>query len=218
MIYLIHGQNQVESRHFLTRLKSGYQNIETINAKNVGEKKLQNIFGQVSHPIFGGKSALLIEHFAGNWQVFPKKIPEGFDIILWTDEKMQAGSLPVKNLLFDKLQKASAFKLVDALLFKNERSAHTLLSELLFAKEPTEKIIGALARSFFLVYCAKKGSLRNMVLPLFAKEKIQDQSKGWSQAGLKKALVQLLGVDLALKEGAQAKPVFTAFISRVVSY
>ncbi|MDP2721086.1 MAG: hypothetical protein Q8O75_04050 [bacterium] len=218
MIYLVHGQNQVDSRRFLIRLKNGYQNIETINAKNLGEKKLQNIFRQVSHPIFKGKSALLIEHFAGNWKGFPKKTPEDFDIILWADEKIQVGPLPVKNLLFNKLQKASAFKLVDALLFKNERSAQVLLFELLFAKEPTEKIIGALARSFFLVYCAKRGSLHNINLPLFAKEKIQDQAKGWSQAGLKKTLVQLLGVDLALKEGAQAKPVLTAFISRVVSY
>lgn len=217
MIYLISGQNQVDSRRFLIRLKSDYQDIQQIPGKGLNEKIFKEATNQLSHPLFGGKTAILVEKFAGNWQIFPKKLPAGVDLILWSDEKLAAGDQPVKNFLFDRTQKATSFKLVDAILFRNERQALILATQILNTKEPTEKIIGALARGFSLAICAKENSLRNSGLAAFAREKIAEQAKLWTKTSLRKALLRLLAIDITLKEGAKAHPALTTFISQVVS-
>ncbi|HEX7456601.1 MAG TPA: hypothetical protein VF303_04000 [Candidatus Nanoarchaeia archaeon] len=218
MIYLIHGQNQVDSRRFLIRLKSGYQNIEIISGKNLTVKEFQKTLRGLSHHLFGGRSALLIEYFDGNWQVFPRKLPAGVDVILWSVKKIPLSQLRVKSFLFDQIKKPSVFKLSDAVLFKEEKQALITASQLLSTKEPTEKIIGVIARGFYLVYCAKVDSLVGSELPTFAQKKIQEQAKLWSRPSLKRALIYLLGVDLALKEGAKAEATLTTFISRAISF
>ena len=217
MIYLIHGQNQVDSRRFLVRLKNNYQNIESISGKNLTEEEFKRISLRLSHPLFGGKSSILIENFNGDWQILPKAPPKEVDIILWSGEKIELGKVAAKNFLFHKTTKASVFKLADAVLFKREKEALVLTFQLLSTKEANEKIIGALGRGLYLAYCAKEGSLAGSGLPNFAREKIEDQAKFWSGSALKKALIYLLQSDLALKRGAKAHPVFTSFISRSIS-
>ena len=217
MIYLIHGQNQVDSRRFLVRLKSNYQNIESISGKHLAGEDLKRTLPKFSHSLFGDKSALLIEGFKGEWQIIPKKLPEGLDIILWAEDKIDLGNVKVKNFLFHAVTKANGFKLADAILFKREKEALMLAAELISTKEPNEKIIGALRRGFYLVYCAKEDTLTGTQLATFAQKKFKDQSKLWSKTALKKALIYLLWSDVALKEGAKADLVFTSFVSRVAA-
>lgn len=217
MIYLIHGQNQVDSRRYLIRLKSGYENVESISGKNLGKTELKRILQQASHHLYATKTAFLIEYFSGEWDIFPKNLPDGVDIILWADKKIDLGTIRVKNFPFDQVKKPTAFKLSDAVLFKKEREALTIASQLLAVREPPEKIIGAIGRGMYLVYAAKSDSLQTAQLPKFAKEKILDQAGLWSKAALKKALIYLLRSDLSIKEGAKAPQVFTTLISRVAS-
>ena len=217
MIYLIHGQNQVDSRRFLSKLKSNYQNIESISGKHLAGEDLKRTLPKFSHSLFGDKSALLIEGFKGEWQIIPKKLPEGLDIILWAEDKIDLGNVKVKNFLFHAVTKANGFKLADAILFKREKEALMLAAELISTKEPNEKIIGALRRGFYLVYCAKEDTLTGTQLATFAQKKFKDQSKLWSKTALKKALIYLLWSDVALKEGAKADLVFTSFVSRVAA-
>ena len=217
MIYLIHGQNQVDSRRFLSKLKSNYQNIESISGKHLIGDELKRTLPKFSHSLFGYKSALLIEVFKGEWQIIPKKLPEGLDIILWAEDKVELGKVEVKNFLFHRITKATVFKLADAILFKREKEALMLAAELISTKEPNEKIIGALRRGFYLVYCAKEDTLTGTQLATFAQKKFKDQSKLWSKTALKKALIYLLWSDVALKEGAKADLVFTSFVSRVAA-
>lgn len=215
MIYLIHGQNIVDSRRFLIRLKSNYENIETISGKTMGEGDIRKTIHQISHSIFGGKSAILIEHFNGKWQAFPKKFPKDVDIILWSGEKIKIGDLPVKNFLFDRIEKATVFKAVDAVLYRNEKHSMLLIMQLLNSKEPAERLIGALARSFYFAYCAKEDTLRDAKLAPFVRKKIEEQARLWSRPALKKALIYLLWADVALKEGLKDNLVFSSFVSRV---
>jgi hypothetical protein len=217
MIYLIHGQNQVDSRRYLVRLKSNYDNIETISGKRLSVFELKKILQQISHHLFSTKTAIVIEQFVGDWQVFPEKTPQGVDIILWTDKKISVGKTRVKSFLFDRVKRPTAFKLADAVLFRREREALTIASQLLSFKEPPEKIIGALSRGLYLVYIAKSNSLLGTRLPDFAKEKILDQAKLWRKTTLKRALLYLLKSDLAIKEGARSQQVFATFVSRAVS-
>jgi len=217
MIYLIHGQNQVDSRRFLIRLKSTYQDIQQIPGKGLSDKIFKEALSRISHHLFGGKTTLLIEGFDGNWQIFPERLPDDIDLILWSDKKLEVGKGPVKNFLFDRSQKATNFKLADAILFRDEKQALVLSSQILKTKEPTEKIIGAVARGLVLAYCAKENSLQNSNLASFAREKIEDQAKLWTKAALKKALLRLLIADVALKEGAKNHLVLTSFINQVVS-
>ena len=217
MIYLIHGQNQVDSRRFLVRLKSNYQNIESTSGKHLTGDELKRSLPKLSHSLFGDKSAFLIEGFKGEWQILPNKLPENLDIILWAENKVELGKVKVNNFLFHAVTKATVFKLADAILFKREKEALMLAAELISTKEPNEKIIGALGRGFYLVYCAKEGALTGTQLATFAQKKIKDQSKLWSKIALKKALIYLLWSDVALKEGAKADLVFTSFVSRVAA-
>ena len=217
MIYLIHGENQVDSRRFLIKLKDNYRDIQNISGKNLNSQYFKQKLVEASKPLFGGNSAFLIENFDGNWEIFPEKLPETLDLILWSNQKLMTSQAPVlKNFLFDKAIKPSAFKLSDSILFKDEKDAQIVLSKLLSAKEPTEKIIGALLRGLFLVYCAKE-SLEELQIPSFAKEKLKEQAKNWSKSQIRNVILQLLKMDLMLKEGKKTQIVFSNFISQVIS-
>src|SRR4030043_537088 len=102
MIYLIHGTNQVDSRRFLIRLKGSYQDIQTISGKGLSKEVLEEKLKIASHYLFGGKSSFLIEHFSGDWNILPKKLPEEADIILWSGGKVETGKTLVKSFLFDQ--------------------------------------------------------------------------------------------------------------------
>lgn len=218
MIYLIHGENLVDSRRFLVKIKGSYEEVETIEGKNLREERLREVLAQSSRFLFGGKSAILIENFDGNWQALPKKLAEDVDIVLWSSKKIDLGPLPVKNFVFNKINRVTSFKLADAILFKDEKDAQILAASLLDAKEPIEKIIGALSRSFYLAYCVKEESVKSRDLPVFVLGKLQDQAKGWTRSALKKAIIYLIGLDVASKEGAKPKAALAAYISRVINF
>jgi len=217
MIYLIHGANQVESRRFLIRFKGNYQDIQNIPGKNLNSSLLQEKLRIASHHLFGGKSAIVIENFSGDWKIFPKKLPEGLDIILWSEEKIEIRDSRVKSFLFDQLRRATAFKLADALLFKKEKEAQILAWQLLAAKEPPDKIVGAILRGLVVAYCAKEGPSISQ-LPFFAKQKAVEQAENWSKLALKKAILALLRADLSIKEGRAALSVFSQFISQTIYF
>jgi hypothetical protein len=217
MIYLIHGQNIVDSRRFLIKFKQSYQNIELINGKNSGTIDIKNSIERLSHHLFAKKTAVLIEFFNGDWSIFSKKVPDSVDLILWSDEKVKTGRFKAKEYLFDRARRTNAFKLADAILFKNEREAQILSSELLNSKEPVERIIGTLNRSFYLTYCEKERLLDDKDLPTFAHDKIREQARLWNKIAIKKALLALLRLDLDMKEGLKVGLAFPAFVSRVVS-
>ena len=120
--------------------------------------------------------------------------------------------------MFNRAFQASTFKLADAILFRSEKEAQIIASQLLASKEPIEKILGILNRSFYLVYCEKEKSLKGEDLHSFVQEKIVDQARMWTKSGLKKALVYLLRVDLELKEGLKTNIALPLFIGRITSF
>jgi len=217
MIYLIHGTNSVDSRRYLITMKQNYENIETIRGKKIKTEAILKYFSQISHNLFGKNSAVLVEYFNGDWKLVPKELPKGTDLILWSEEKIRTSNIKVKNFVFNRSFQANTFKLADAILFKNEKEAQIIASQLLASKEPVEKILGTLNRSFYMVYCEKEGSLKGENLHSFVLEKIGDQAKMWTKAGLKRALVYLLRVDLDLKKGSKANTALPLFIGRIAS-
>jgi len=217
MVYLIHGQNQVDSRRFLIRLKSNYKNIEVIPGKHLNEKNFLNKIRGYSHPLFGGKTAFLVEEFDGNWSVLPKKDLKEIDIILWSGKKLDVKPTMVKSFLFDQQRNLTAFKLVDAVLLKDEREALVILYGLLKKKEPPEKIIGALSRGFSLIYCAKEGSLGKAKMPSFALQRLKDQERFWNKLEIKKAFLELLRADVSLKSGQESPSALITVVSKLSS-
>ncbi|OGY24125.1 MAG: hypothetical protein A2172_01105 [Candidatus Woykebacteria bacterium RBG_13_40_15] len=215
MIYLIHGQNQVDSRRFLIRLRSNYKNIRVIPGKNLNDKDFLKLIKEYNQPLFEGREAILIEEFDGNWDILPKQEIKGIDIILWADRKIDKLVPKTKTFLFEQQKKLSAFKLVDAVLYKDEKEALVILDTLLKKKEPGEKIIGAFLRGFGLLYCAKTGSLEKAKIPLFASERIKEQEKNWNKAEIKRALLNLIYADVTVKGGQNASIALTTFINRV---
>ncbi len=218
MIYLIHGTNPVDSRRYLIRLKQNYENIETIDARKLKVGCFGKRLGQISHNLFGNNAVVLMEYFSGDWTQIPEKLPGGLDLILWSEEKIRSSKINVKNVVFNKYSQISTFKLADAILFKNEKEAQIIASQLIASKEPIEKILGTLNRSFYLAYCEKEKSLQGENLHSFALEKIREQSKMWSKGGLKKELLHILQVDLDIKEGLKRDLALSLFIGRVASF
>lgn len=218
MIYLIHGTNSVDSRRYLISMKQNYENIETVNGKKIKTEDMLKNFNQTSHHIFGKNTAILIEYFNGDWKLIPEKLPKDLDLILWSDDKIRPPKVNVRNFVFNRAFQASTFKLADAILFRSEKEAQIIASQLLSSKEPIEKILGILNRSFYLVYCEKEKSLKGEDLHSFVREKIVDQARMWTKSGLKKALVYLLRVDLELKEGLKPNLALPLFIGRITSF
>lgn len=218
MIYLIHGTNSVDSRRCLVAIKQNYESIETIRGKKIKTEDLVKNFNQSSHNFFGKNAAILIEYFNGDWKLIPEKLPKGLDLILWSDEKVRLPKVSVKSFVFNRAFQASTFKLADAILFRDEKEAQIIASQLLDSKEPVEKILGILNRSFYMVYCEKEKSLKGEDLHSFVLEKIREQAKMWTKSGLKRALVYLLRVDLELKEGLKPNLALPLFIGRVASF
>lgn len=218
MIYLIHGTNSVDSRRYLIRLKQNYENVEIIDARKLKAEGFGKKLSQIPHNLFGNNSAVLIEYFKGDWKRIPEKLPKGLDLILWSEEKIRAPQINVKNIVFNKYSQVSTFKLADAILFKNEKEAQIIASQLMASKEPIEKILGTLNRSFYLAYCEKEKSLKGANLHSFVLEKVREQAKMWSKGGLKKALLHLLRVDLDIKEGLKSDLALPIFIGRAASF
>lgn len=210
MIYLIHGKNIPDSRKFLSKLKSNYSDILELDHKKLLKGELQKKVLEKSSFLFGGKSAIVLENFNGNWEEIPRSSPT--DIILWVSEKLEAPP-NTKAFLFDLFPQNSVFKLADAIFYKREKEAYAQLEQLIISKVPTEQIVGIIGRSLTMLLLSKEGELQGM--QEFVKKRVQEQSRLWSNGALKKALVELLKVDVSSKEGAKPQILLTAFISKV---
>jgi DNA polymerase III delta subunit len=215
VIYLIHGQNIVDSRRFLQKLKSSYSDVVALDPQGLTSKKLGRAIAEKTNSFWGDKAALLIENFGGDFSQIPDSLPENLDIILWSGEKLKPKP-KIKAVLFEDFRKSSTFKLADAILYRREREALTLLYSLLLAKTPVEKIIGAVGRNLSLALAAKDNLLGDYDLADFVRAKTADQAKNWTKSELKRALVELIRVDVAGKEGAKPSLSFTYFISKVL--
>ncbi len=213
MIYLIHGENLVDSRRALIKLKLEYKDIQVLESKKTTEKNLEEKLRESTNLLFGGKSALLLENFSGEWKILPKDPPVEIDIILWSPKKLKPVPAGIKSLNFDTYKNLSAFKLADALLFKNEKQALEILHELLEAKEPPEKILGALTRNFSLAYAAKTQD--SLPIPEFIYEKINQQTRVWDVKQIRKAFYSLIKADLEIKEGAKSQVVLNSLIGKL---
>jgi len=215
MIYLIHGRNVIDSRRFLVRLKSAYGSVEVVVGKTLTKTNFEERLQEANQYLFSGKTAFLVEDFKGVWPGLSSNLPEDVDIIFWAADKVETIPPGVKSYLFQTQIKANPFRLVDAVLFKDEKSSQELCQQLLTEKESPEKIIGLLARSFCLVYSSKDGSLDKSKTAQFLVDKLSQQSQVWKAYEIKKALVALLQADLSLKEGAKPAIVFTSLVSQL---
>ena len=218
MIYLVHGQNEVDSRRFLTKLKISYGDVREVEGKNLTKEHLERQLSESSLSLFGTKSALLIDNFSSGLDILPKQSPEGLDLIIWSNKKIPVSSKHLKSFLFDKATKANVFKLADAVLFGRERQALILLDELVQSKEAPEKIIGTLNRGLCFLYFAKEGSIAKTNLPPFIQQKHVEQARGWDEKTVKKGMAKLISADLAIKSGSKPHLVLTNLISELASW
>jgi len=218
MIYLVHGQNEVDSRRFLTKLKVSYGDVREVDGKNLTKEYLERQLSESSVSLFGAKSAFLIDNFSSGLDILPKQSPEGLDLIVWSSKKIPVYSKHLKSFLFDKVVKANVFKLTDAVLSGRERQALILLDELVQSKEAPEKIIGTLNRGLCFLYFAKEGSIAKTNLPPFIQQKHVEQARGWDEKTVKKGMAKLISADLAIKSGSKPHLVLTNLISELASW
>lgn len=201
MIYLIHGEDVVSSKNFLSKLSKDYTSIDSISLKNVNEieKPLPSGKG-----LFSSKKLVIIENFPIRKDL--KLSPElDFDVVLWFPNSVTVPKWVEKTWYFKQNQSISSFKLADCIAYGQEKQALSVLKELLKNPKETELIVGTLVRQIRLVLLYLKGESMEISSSQFVQDKVKEQARNWDHRKLKTALMYLLKTDLWLKQGKLSK-------------
>lgn len=195
MIYLLHGNNLVASRNFLTALKKKYS-----QTKNFSTKNIQAVIDHLTIPLlFGGQELVIIEGFDKEWLEKIKGINTSKDLVIWSDKVLSSPPAGVKILEFKETFKGNAFKLADYVGEKDLKKSLEMLKSLEREKVPVEIIVGTLFRQFKLLLGVKEKE--PLGVPDFVKNKINKQADGWEVDQLVSALKLLLSLDVKIKTG-----------------
>jgi len=196
MIYLLHGQDTVSSRNFLTRLKEQYQSVTTIDLRKSREN-----FEIPSQELFEQKSLLVLENSLPKQaeQLLPRV---GVDVVVWLPDSLWAvPSWVDKNLIFNLADNNSTFKLSDLVFLGQEKQALLVLEKLLINSVAAELVVGALVRQLRLITLVLEGEAGQVSKSTFLQKKVSDQAKLWSLRKIKSAALLLLKADVSIKKG-----------------
>ncbi|MCL5411313.1 MAG: hypothetical protein M1150_01040 [Patescibacteria group bacterium] len=200
MLTIIHGNNLLASRKYLLDLKSKFEGeVETVNGRDLTLKALEEILSR--SPLFSEKKILIIEYFPK--ELILKKVIDvssnKIDVIIWVDKRVETKLPKAKILEFKELTEENTFKLAELVGFKNQKLALKLLEKLLSEKSPPEFIVASLERELRLLMAAKEDALTGSKVHPFVIKKMKERAKSWEVEEIKKALEDLVVLDLNLK-------------------
>ena len=198
MIYLVHGDDSLLSRRFLFRLKSGYDQVVDITGKNISKERLE--LALFSESLLAKKILVVVEDLK-NWQeIKGVRLNNASDLVFWFKNKIDLPDFPINRVILFDLRQASAFKLADALLMKNEKLSFLTLSSLLKQGEPAEKILGTIGFAFRNLALTLEGNLEKIVKNSYAQEKIKQQANFWTLSQISLAFDAIFTTDLRLRQ------------------
>lgn len=212
--YLIHGEDQQNSRNFLNVL---IKELNPKNEKNVFQTSgksltpeliLQNI---QSNSFFGHERILVIENLiTGNRSKTKndvltllsesKNFSNDIDLVIWEGSSLTAASIkPLKNFISREFKLPTIlFTFLDSFKPKNAKQNHFLLTELL-KTQPIELIFFMLAKRVRQLFEISTGN--QIKTSPWQLNKLTKQANYFNQNQLKKLYMDLIIIDYNNKTG-----------------
>lgn len=211
MITLLHGDNVVASRSFLTSLKKKYPQTKNFSVKSVNELidhlVIQTMLVQEELVVVEGYSKELLERI--------KEAQTTKEVVLWSEKTVSSPPRDIKVLEFKGNFKGNAYKLVDSVGLKDLKKSLVILEALEKEKFPFEIIIGTLYRQFKLILAFKERE--SLPVADFIKEKLAKQSPRWAIQELILAIKGLAALDEKIKTGQVSAGIgLTYFLSKII--
>ena len=201
MKYLIHGEDTVSSRNYLSSLKRHYQNTVFLE----GEKLSLEGFKEIASnpPLFPGKDLIVVENFPDPQKIF--SIDSVVDVAFLWPISLEEIPKADKIFYFKEKKAFGIFKFADSVGQRQIKTSLSLLNNLFEEKVSSEKIISILTRQLKLIAQVLDGDSDKVSSSDFVKKKLIDQSKLWSIKKIHIALALLFQIDVKIKKG-RAKP------------
>ena len=202
MRYIIHGDDTVSSRNYLSNLKSHYQDLIILDGKVLNQGDFLNLVS--TQPLLPRKTLVVIENYKGPESIFRVKIL--LDSVFWWSKNLSKVPKGDRVQQFKDQNVFGIFKYVDSVGLKQQKQALLLLDKLLEERVPTEKIIAMLTRQLMMIGQVLDGEVFKISSSEFVRNKVSRQAINWNFQKVQEALITLFSVDVKIKSG-KAKPI-----------
>ena len=202
MRYIIHGDDTVSSRNYLSNLKSQYQDLIILDGKVLNQGDFLNLVS--TQPLLPRKTLVVIENYKGPESIFRVKIL--LDSVFWWSKNLSKVPKGDRVQQFKDQNVFGIFKYVDSVGLKQQKQALLLLDKLLEERVPTEKIIAMLTRQLMMIGQVLDGEVFKISPSEFVRNKVSRQAINWNFQKVQEALVTLFSVDVKIKSG-KVKPI-----------
>lgn len=201
MKYIIHGDDLISSRNYLSSLKKKYGDIVTLDGSRLGTRELDNLIN--SSPLFPGKSVTVVENYP-----LSEKIPSldsSSDLVFWWPKTIQKVPKVDKVFHFKTQSAFGIFRFADSVGQRQLKPALSLLNKLLEERVPSEKIIFVLTRQLKMIAQVLDGNVGGVSESQFVQKKLTTQAEYWDLKKIQKGLLILFQTDFKIKQG-RVKP------------
>lgn len=214
MIYVLHGENALESYNRLNQITSQYPLHEVINQE---ADKIEDLLNNLTtKDLLGGKKLIIARNFIAKNKLKPQQIKEYDDLnilILWEDKEISKNI----SVSYAKIAKVEVFKLPSTIFYFLDSitgpAAYTIkLLNKIADKESTMLIWHILNRIYLLAIAKLKvdqetaNKLNGKVLPAWQWQKIYDQAKKIDEKKLNGLFTATLKIDYLVKTGKTNLP------------
>ena len=209
MKYLVHGEDIVSSRNYLSSLKKQYQNTVSLEGEKLSLEKFKEI--AFNPLLFPGKALIVVENFPDPKIIF--SIDSVVDAAFWWPITLEEVPKADKIVYFKEKKAFGIFKFADSVGQRQIKTSLSLLNNLFEEKVSSEKIISILTRQLKLIVQVLDGDSDKVSSSDFVKKKLIDQSKLWSIKKIHIALALLFQIDIKIKKGVTKPEVALTFLA-----
>lgn len=203
---LLHGSAIVSSRNKLVDLKKAFQEGEVITWDG-GSSFEEMVAWALTVPLFSPDRLLLLENPPDNFDPDSLSQTPGLTVIVWFGKEVDGRSKLLKwfekngqVLHFPEAKELSAFPLLDLLAAK-EREAFVKLHELESNSKSSQvkfDVYYLINMTYYLLH-SLVATPKNV--PVFVRQKLQRQRRGYTQADLANLYQSVLQIEFKLKQG-----------------
>ena len=173
MKYLVHGEDIVSSRNYLSSLKKQYQNTVSLEGEKLSLEEFKEVASNL--PLFPGRALIVVENFPDPKIIF--SIDSVVDAAFWWPITLEEVPKADKIVYFKEKKAFGIFKFADSVGQRQIKTSLSLLSNLFEEKVSSEKIISIPTRQLKLIALVLDGDSDKVSSSDFVKKKLIYQSK-----------------------------------------
>lgn len=207
MNYLLHGDDVVASRNFLSGITSGYKVIyldgKTLKIKDFEEKLLSN-------SLFDEKKAVVVENLLSknikkkDFVKFLNEFSGTTLVALWEEKKLTkpTSSSLKKVTIKEFLLPQSYFLFLDSFAPGNAQRIYSLYQSVMLTTSPEQVFYSLIKRlRLLLIIIQSPNSKELMSMSPWQLNKIKQQSRLWSEEKLMNIYKELGNTEIKMKSG-----------------